>query len=203
MSNSNKIGQISETIADIKFTREKIERKTAFDYFSLVIATCGVGYIPVAPGTWGSAVGVVIYLLMRWFEIDIIRRFSNGVLLPNEITTTWIVTFNAIIFLLFCFLGIWASGQTAKLSQKKDPQKVVVDEVMGQLIVFLFVPFTISWQFVLAGFILFRIFDIWKPYPVNSLENLPAGLGICADDIMAGVYGGISLMFIYAVILSL
>ena len=74
---------------------------------------------------------------------------------------------------------------------------------MGQLIVFLFVPFDISWKLILAGFLLFRLFDIWKPYPIDSLQNLPAGIGVCADDILAGVYGGVCLSLIYAVSLSL
>jgi phosphatidylglycerophosphatase A len=74
---------------------------------------------------------------------------------------------------------------------------------MGQLIVFLFIPFTFSWNLVLAGFVLFRLFDIWKPYPIRSLENLPAGLGVCADDIVAGIYGGIVLSLIYAVSLTI
>ena len=75
----------------------------------------------------------------------------------------------------------------------------MVDEVMGQLITFLFVPFVVSWQMILAGFLLFRLFDIWKPYPVRTLEILPDGLGICADDIVAGVYAGICLAIIYAI----
>jgi phosphatidylglycerophosphatase A len=73
-----------------------------------------------------------------------------------------------------------------------------VDEVIGQLLVFLFVPFDISWKLILAGFLLFRLFDIWKPYPIDSLQNLPAGIGVCADDILAGVYGGAVLSLLYA-----
>ena len=84
----------------------------------------------------------------------------------------------------------------------KDPSQAVVDEVMGQLIVFLFVPFDISWKLILAGFLLFRLFDIWKQYPIDSLQNLPAGIGVCADDILAGVYGGICLSLIYAAVIT-
>jgi phosphatidylglycerophosphatase A len=81
----------------------------------------------------------------------------------------------------------------------KDPSKAVVDEVIGQIVVFFFVPFGISWPFILAGFILFRIFDIWKPYPINDLQSLPGGLGVCADDFLAGIYAGACLAIIYAV----
>lgn len=202
MADSGKQAQISEAIANTESIKKNIGTKNLFDYFSLAIATCAVGYIPFAPGTWGSIVGVLIYLLTRFFEIRIVHQFSHNLSL-NENTTAWIAAFNSLIFLLFCFLGIWASGQAAVLLGKKDPQKVVVDEVIGQLIVFLFVPFAISWQLILAGFILFRVFDIWKPYPINSLENLPSGLGVCADDILAGVYGGVCLAILYALNLSL
>ena len=82
----------------------------------------------------------------------------------------------------------------------KDPSRAVVDEVIGQLVTFFFVPFGISWPFVLAGFILFRIFDIWKPYPIDELQNLPGGLGICADDFLAGIYAGACLAIIYAIV---
>ncbi|MCA1625430.1 MAG: phosphatidylglycerophosphatase A [Acidobacteria bacterium] len=95
--------------------------------------------------------------------------------------------------------GIWASSRAVELFQNKDPQQAVVDEVIGQLITFLFVPFTVSWKFVAAGFLLFRLFDIWKPYPIDSLQNLPAGIGVCADDILAGVYAGTCLAVLYAV----
>jgi phosphatidylglycerophosphatase A len=73
---------------------------------------------------------------------------------------------------------------------------------MGQLITFLFIPFTTSWPLIVAGFVLFRIFDIWKPYPIDDLQDLPGGLGICADDIVAGVYAGVCLTVINAVILA-
>jgi len=74
---------------------------------------------------------------------------------------------------------------------------------MGQIVTFLFIPFTTDWRLILAGFVLFRIFDIWKPYPIDDLQNLSGGLGICADDLVAGVYAGICLSVIYAIMLSL
>jgi phosphatidylglycerophosphatase A len=109
---------------------------------------------------------------------------------------------NLTIFLLFCLLGIWAATRAVRLFQNKDPKQAVVDEVIGQIIVFLFVPFGLSWKFILAGFLLFRLFDIWKPYPIDSLQNLPAGIGVCADDVLAGVYAGTCLAIIYAAAVS-
>lgn len=173
------------------------EKKTFLDYFALTFSTFGVGYIPLAPGTWGSAVGILIYLLFVKIEEN-----AGAFFIPKGWTdaqlTAWIHVVNLFLFLLFCFAGIWAAERATKLFQAKDPQKVVADEVIGQLLVFLFVPFDISWKLVLAGFLLFRLFDIWKPYPIGLLENLPAGIGVCADDILAGVYGGICLAVIYA-----
>jgi len=173
------------------------------DYSSLAITTFGVGYLPIAPGTYGSAVGVAIYLAisrldsiwehhwapMHRFLSDQAQAASNAVIL--------------IIFLLFVLLGVWAAGRSTELFGNLDPSQAVVDEVMGQLIVFLFVPFGLGWPFVLAGFLLFRLFDIWKPYPIDSLQVLPGGIGVCADDILAGVYAGICLAVIYAISLSL
>ncbi len=185
-----------------KLAREKIKNKTAVDYFSLVLTTFGVGYIPLAPGTLGSAVGVLIYLVFRQSETRVISELVRQNL-QTDALTAWVYAINSVLLLMFCLIGIWAANRTTEFFQNKDPQKVVVDEVMGQLITFLFVPFGVSWHFVLAGFLLFRLFDIWKPYPIRSLENLPTGVGICADDILAGVYAGICLSVFYAVRISI
>ena len=176
--------------------------KTLSDSFALAVSTFGVGYLPLAPGTYGSIVGVLIYLFFGWLENNFTAHFSaNG--WNNLQITAWIHVFNLVLFVPFCLLGIWAASRATILFGKKDPQKVVVDEVIGQLIVFLFVPFDTRWYFVLAGFLLFRLFDIWKPYPIRLLENLPAGIGVCADDILAGIYGGVCLSVVYAVSLML
>lgn len=202
MPSIDKIAEISAKIETRKIQKEKKEKKTFLDYFSIAFTTFGVGFIPLAPGTWGSAVGVLIYLFFSGFEQVTSTNFLLKGWQENQITA-WVHVFNLTIFLLFCLLGIWASGRATRVFQDKDPQKVVVDEVIGQLIVFLFVPFDISWKLVLAGFLLFRLFDIWKPYPIDSLQNLPAGIGVCADDIVAGVYGGICLAIIYALTLTI
>lgn len=202
MLTSDDIARISEISEDEEPAPETIEKKSALDYFSLALTTCAVGYIPLAPGTFGSAVGVLIYLLCGFIEAKANFYFLQNNWLDAQMTAC-IHAVNLILFLLFCFLAVWASGRAAKLFQTKDPQKVVVDEVIGQLTVFMFVPFGVSWKLVLAGFVLFRLFDIWKPYPINFLENLPTGIGVCADDILAGVYGGICLAVIHAAVISL
>lgn len=180
-----------------KLAEENRPKKTFLDYFSLAITTFGVGYLPLAPGTWGSMVGVAIYLLFVWIEANFSPKWLN-----QTQAAAWIYAFNGIIFLLFCLLGIWAANRATKLFRHKDPSQAVVDEVIGQLLTFLFIPFTFSWKLILVGFLLFRLFDIWKPYPIDSLQNLPAGIGVCADDILAGVYAGAILSIIYAISLS-
>jgi phosphatidylglycerophosphatase A len=184
-----------------ELAKEKLKNKTPLDYFALAITTFGVGYLPLAPGTFGAAVGVFIYLIFASIE-ERTSFYSSQNNWTNEQITAWVHAVNLILFLLFCLLGIWASNRAVKLFQNKDPQKIVVDEVIGQLIVFLFVPFDAHWYFVLAGFLLFRLFDIWKPYPMDSLQNLPAGIGVCADDILAGVYSGVCLSVLYAIVVS-
>ena len=87
--------------------------------------------------------------------------------------------------------------------QVRQTQQAVVDEVIGQLITFLFIPFGVHWSFILGGFLLFRLFDIWKPYPIDHLQELPGGIGVCADDMLAGVYAGVCLSIIYAINLAL
>lgn len=191
----------SAAIEERILRKEKPHKKTPLDYFSLVVTTFGVGYLPLAPGTWGSMVGVLIYLAAGWFEASLgINLLEKGWNL--EQISAWVHAVNLIVFVIFCLLGIWAANRATKLFKNKDPQQAVVDEVIGQLIVFLFIPFGLHWGFTLAGFLLFRLFDIWKPYPIDSLQNLPAGIGVCADDILAGIYGGVCLTLIYAVYLS-
>ena len=201
MSNYEEIVETSAAIEELELAKEKIKKKTPMDYFSLAVTTFGIGYLPIAPGTFGSIVGVLIYLGVAWAEENIgVGLFKRGWGLAQ--ISAWISVVNLVTLVLFCLLGIWACNRAVKIFQDKDPQKAVVDEVMGQLLVFLFVPFGINFYFVLAGFLLFRLFDIWKPYPIDSLQGLPAGIGVCADDLVAGVYGGICLSIIYAISLS-
>ncbi|MBA2380120.1 MAG: phosphatidylglycerophosphatase A [Blastocatellia bacterium] len=172
------------------------------DKISIGIGTVGVGYLPIAPGTWGSAVGVVIYLFAAVVAGHYAADLAIGGWTEAQIAG-WSVSIITTLFVIFCLAGIWASTRVTRIFGTKDPSHAVVDEVMGQLITFMFIPFTFSWQLILAGFLLFRLFDIWKPYPIDSLQNLPAGLGVCADDIVAGVYAGICLSILYAVTITL
>lgn len=161
------------------------------DHFALAFTTWGVGYIPGAPGTYGSAIAVAIYL-----GIGNAVTTSNY---PAGIVTAAV----AVLLAAFCLVGIWASSRSIQLLGNSDPSEAVVDELMGQFITFSFIPFGLGWPFILGGFLLFRLFDIWKPYPIDDLQILPGGLGICADDIVAGVYAGICLAIGYAVYLAL
>lgn len=164
-------------------------RRSAGDYFALAFATCGVGYFPIAPGTLGSLVGVGLYLTI-WSGMD---QLLTSRALANRLTTVYVFTplmaFMLLVIFLVTMIGIWAATRTEKLQQKKDPSIVVIDEVAGQMIALLSGPFWIqTWWSILSAFILFRLFDIWKPYPIRRLEGLESGLGIMADDLGAGVY---------------
>lgn len=201
MSDYDEIIHISAQVEAEELAVETVKKKTALDYFALAVTTFGVGYLPLMPGTYGSIVGVLIYLAVGLLEANA-RIYFLAENWQKEQIDAWMHALNLIAFLLFCLLGIWAATRAVKLFQNKDPKQAVVDEVIGQIIVFLFVPFGLSWKFILAGFLLFRLFDIWKPYPIDSLQNLPAGIGVCADDVLAGVYAGTCLAIIYAAAVS-
>ncbi len=201
MTNLEEIAEVSASVEKQKLKNQQIEPKSFWDYFSLAFTTCGVGYLPLAPGTWGSIVGVLIYLGIVSAEARSIKYFVANGFGITEITA-WFWVLNLVLFLILCLVGIRTSGRAAKIFGDKDPQKIVIDEVMGVLLVFLFVPFLTSWWLIFAGFFFFRLFDITKPYPIDYLQNLPAGIGVCADDLLAGFYGGICLSILYAISLS-
>lgn len=180
-------------------TLPRVER-SAKDYLGLAIATCGVGYLPVAPGTWGSLVGVGIYLLLqssffRFIQLLPPDSFLRFLPLPIFIAT------QLVVITVITLVGIWAASRTEKLARRKDPGKVVVDEVAGQLIALLpLVPrLDPGWISILSAFLLFRLFDIVKPYPARRLEGLESGLGIMADDIVAGAYAAVATSIIIVV----
>jgi phosphatidylglycerophosphatase A len=108
-----------------------------------------------------------------------------------------------VAFGLLVLVGMWAAGRSTELLGNTDASQAVIDEVIGQLTVFLFIPFTNSWILIIAGFLLFRFFDIWKPYPIDRLQDLPRGVGVCADDVAAGIYAGIVLSVVHAISLYL
>lgn len=168
----------------------------------MTFATFGVGYIRLAPGTWGSLVGIGIYLLIRSIGQEVWQIGLTSGWRADQIAA-WQAPINIFIVLLITLAGIWAGGRAAKLMNDKDPQSVVVDEIVGQLIALAFIPFDVVWWMILAGFFLFRFFDIAKPYPIDRLQILPGGLGVCADDILAGLYAAVVLSVIAAIQISL
>ena len=163
--------------------------RSAGDYIALTLATCGVGLIPLAPGTWGSAVDVAVYLALgRAAQTTFDYVVTRGLDLSPQTFQTLLTTALLLVVFSVSLAGTWAATRAEKLFGKKDPGAVVVDEVAGQLVAFLFVPWGAGWWAVVAGFVAFRVFDIWKPYPVRRLEHLGGGLGIMADDLLAGFY---------------
>lgn len=139
----------------------------------LIATWFGCGYAPKGPGTAGSLAALVIAIALNYYA---------G---AGRVT---LLVLTAILLAP----GIWSAGVVAKETNKTDPQIVVIDEVIGQWIT-LAGAATFNWKSWLAAFLLFRLFDIWKPAPVRQLERLPGGWGIVADDVMAGVYGALAI----------
>lgn len=140
------------------------------DAFGRFVTAVGVGLFPKAPGTWGSALGVLLVLLTHW--------------------NPWLfgVTFVALVW-----LGSWA--YTLIKDPAPDPHYIVIDEVCGIFVTFTVIPLT--WGTVLLGFILFRIFDVLKPFPIRTLERIPGYWGIMADDWGAGFYSWVILFLLF------
>src|ERR1700687_4327939 len=159
---------------------------------AIAIATAfGLGYLPKAPGTFGSLGGVVLTALF-WFRLLPYKSFDIYV---HDVYL--VVSQRAMIILLILLIsgaGVVVASRTAGYLGTKDPQVVVIDEVSGQLIAYLGVGSAmVNWKYLLLGFILFRAFDIWKPFPARQAESLPGGLGIMADDWIAGIYAALGL----------
>jgi phosphatidylglycerophosphatase A len=136
----------------------------------------GCGYVPRAPGTAGSLAATLLALLAV--------RYGGA---PAQ---TPLIA-GAALFLP----GVWAAGRVERMVGRRDPNLVVVDEVVGQWIG-LAGASGLGWTSALVGFLLFRCFDIWKPFPVKRLEVLPAGWGIMLDDVMAGIYTALVLLLL-------
>jgi phosphatidylglycerophosphatase A len=137
---------------------------------SWLIATFfGVGYLPLGPGTWASAITVLLW-------------WAAG----HWINPGWALAVATVASLAITLIGIPPSTVVAREGGLKDPGFVVIDEVAGQMIALIGVP--TNWKYLLAGFILFRSFDIVKPFPLRRLEKLPGGIGIMMDDVGAGLY---------------
>ena len=132
----------------------------------------GAGLSPVAPGTAGTLVGLVICLL------------SYPLAWPLRLV--YVVAISAV--------SIYVAGQAEKFYGKTDDQRIVIDEIAGVQVTML--PVAITGLNLLLAFVLFRIFDIWKPFPLNRFQKFPGGWGVVADDLGAGVYGGLVLFLL-------
>ena len=131
-----------------------------------------VGYLPVAPGTLGSLAAVLLYYFIC----------RNTIMMSA-------------VILVIIILGFVTSGRMEKIFGEKDPGEIVIDEFSGMLISLYRMPPTMG--YVVAGFLLFRFFDIVKPRPIKNLEKLKGSLGIMSDDIMAGIYANMILQVVY------
>jgi phosphatidylglycerophosphatase A len=135
----------------------------------LFIATCGyIGYVPVAPGTFGSAAGLVAYALVRSADSYVLE---------------------AVTIVVLFVIGVWSGTQAEHHFGGIDPAPVVMDEVVGMLITLAFLP--VNWVGAMVGFLVFRLLDVYKPWPAARFERLPGGLGVMADDGMAALYGNL------------
>ena len=161
----------------MEIVKTKSEAMGVTDGVAIAFATAlGAGFAPKAPGTAGSAVGVIIYLLME-------RSGGSAYYL------------HAIIF--FFIVGIWASSRVEHM-WGHDAQRIVIDEVVGQMITFGLAAgrYQLSAFYVALGFGLFRLFDIVKPFPIRHLERIKGGLGVISDDVGAGFYALATLTLI-------
>ena len=141
------------------------------------IATCGgVGYFPLAPGTAGSAAGLALVIALRQVPFE----------------PPWLAVSLTVLAGCLFGVGVWAAGEAEKSFGRVDPPPVVIDEVVGQIITFLVSPLA-PWKWLLVGFVLFRVFDVVKPFPARRAERVPGGWGIMLDDVAAGVYSAAAL----------
>ena len=143
-------------------------------FVPIALATAlGAGYAPIAPGTWGSAVGLLLWLVLP--------------------TSTLV---QALVIIVVVAAGVWSGGVAERHFGRTDPGQVVIDEVAGMLVTLFLNP--VGWVGAFVGFLLFRAADIVKPFPARRLERLHGGLGIMADDVMAGIYANLALRVILA-----
>lgn len=141
--------------------------------YGLVGTFLGSGFAPLAPGTAGSLAAIAFAALLR-----------N----PSQ----WTQAYFGVLAAVLVLPAIWASARCAALAGEEDPSEVAVDEALGQWTT-LACATVYNWKSVLGAFLLFRLFDIWKPYPVRHAERLPHGIGIVADDLVAGLFAGLVL----------
>ena len=128
------------------------------------------GYFPVAPGTAGSAAALALFVIVRWSGSPILA---------------------GVVLVAVAVVGTWSASVTERHLRRTDPGQIVIDEVLGMLLTLAFLPRELHWPGVLLGFLVFRALDIVKPFPANVAERLHGGLGVMADDGVAGIYGNI------------
>lgn len=150
------------------------------DSLATFLATCGpLGTFGRGSGTVGALVGLIIFLFLQF-----VFPFSWGIVIVAGATG----------------LAVWSADKAEKAFKRVDDQRIVIDEVAGMMIALLFIP--VTWLYLLAGFVLFRFFDIVKPLGIKKLQKLPGGIGIVADDLAAGIAANIVLHIIGRVIRS-
>jgi phosphatidylglycerophosphatase A len=135
-----------------------------------------IGFIPGAPGTYASFVTTVLFLFISHW---------TGRILP---------ALHLSVIGMISLAGVLASAEIIRDTGNEDPSYIVIDEVAGQLLTFLFLPASVL--NLVLGFFAFRAFDIWKPFPIRKLESLEGGVGVMADDLLAGVYGNVLLQLV-------
>jgi phosphatidylglycerophosphatase A len=171
--------------------------KPRFSYF--LATACGLGYLKPGPGTWGSLGGAGISILLTWIS----ARLVFPIVATGSPVNFWTYGFGRapIYYFLVVFvsiIGVVVSTRVERHAGKTDPQFVVIDEVSGQLIAYSLPFISLNWKSWLLGFILFRVFDIWKPFPARQAESLHGGWGIMADDWIAGIYAALGLWIFQA-----
>jgi len=151
---------------------------------TLAIATgLGLGYSPVAPGTAGSVLGVLLAFLFAFFAGS-----WQGVL-----DSPWFLLLSGALFVL----GVWAAGKAEVIFGQKDSGKIVIDEVVGMMLTLYLLPAT--WLYLVLGFFFFRFFDIVKPFPARRIDmRMKGGLGVMLDDVAAAVYANLCLHLVRA-----
>ena len=133
--------------------------------FIFLATGCGIGYVPLIPGTFGTLPGLPLCFLMAKIPIAVAAGAVVGIIL----------------------VSMWIAGEAEKALGQKDPRKIVIDEIAGLAVALMGLPF--NSVTVVLGFIVFRVFDSWKPFPLRLLERrLSGGIGVVMDDVGAGIY---------------
>ncbi len=157
--------------------KESFGKTHLFGKTALVLSSWfGVGLIPVAPGTCGTLAAVPLFFGMKYIGI----------------------LYSVIFLIVFIPMAVWVSGISKRLLGRDDPPEVVIDEVAGFMLALFLLPLT--WSSLTLGFLLFRVFDILKPFPIGRLEKIRGGIGIVVDDLVAGVYANFCVRVLLSVL---